>query len=132
MVPPTDDPWMVGWHASMVGSNNIEPCHYAGEFITRVTRCSMPTSARVARCPGQDGVAQAILARRGFAGMAGGHHKAMVMVAHEGSGAASIEWFDQWITTGNPAIKRRIIAYNEDDCRATRVLLDGIRGLNER
>lgn len=48
------------------------------------------------------------------------------------SGAASIEWFDQWITTGDPAIKERIILYNEDDVVATRVLLDGIRELSER
>jgi predicted RecB family nuclease len=48
------------------------------------------------------------------------------------SGAASIEWFDQWITTHEPAIKERIIMYNEDDCRATRVLLDEIRRLAER
>lgn len=45
------------------------------------------------------------------------------------SGAASIEWFDKWIQTGDPAIRQRIIAYNEDDCRATRVLLDGIKKL---
>jgi predicted RecB family nuclease len=45
------------------------------------------------------------------------------------SGAASIEWFDQWVRTRDPAIKVRILEYNEDDCRATRVLLDGIREL---
>lgn len=45
------------------------------------------------------------------------------------SGAASIEWFDSWIKTGDPVIKQRILEYNEDDCRATRVLLDGIRKL---
>ena len=43
------------------------------------------------------------------------------------SGAASIEWFDKWIKTGDPDLKQRILDYN--DCRATRVLLDGIRGL---
>jgi predicted RecB family nuclease len=48
------------------------------------------------------------------------------------SGAASIEWFDRWITTGDPTIKQRILDYNEDDNRAARVLLDGIRGLSER
>jgi predicted RecB family nuclease len=48
------------------------------------------------------------------------------------SGAASIEWFDQWVRTGDPAIRQRILDYNEDDCRATRVLLDGIRGLAEQ
>ncbi|HUU67254.1 MAG TPA: TM0106 family RecB-like putative nuclease [Methyloceanibacter sp.] len=45
------------------------------------------------------------------------------------SGAASIEWFDRWIKTGDSGVKQRILDYNEDDCRATRVLLDGIRGL---
>ena len=45
------------------------------------------------------------------------------------SGAASIEWFHRWVETGDPAIRQRILDYNEDDCRATRVLLDGIRAL---
>jgi predicted RecB family nuclease len=45
------------------------------------------------------------------------------------SGAASIEWFDRWITTGDDEIKQRILNYNEDDCIATRVLLDGIKML---
>jgi predicted RecB family nuclease len=48
------------------------------------------------------------------------------------SGATSIEWYDQWIRTGDPMIRQRIIDYNEDDCRATRVLLDGVRGLTKR
>jgi len=46
------------------------------------------------------------------------------------SGAASIEWFNRWVETGDGAIKQRILDYNEDDCRATRVLLDGIRSLS--
>ena len=46
------------------------------------------------------------------------------------SGAASIEWFDRWIRTGDPSVKRRILDYNEDDCVATRVVLDGIRALS--
>jgi len=46
------------------------------------------------------------------------------------SGAASIEWFYRWVETGDPAIRQRILHYNEDDCRATRVLLDGIRQLD--
>lgn len=45
------------------------------------------------------------------------------------SGAASIEWFDQWVVAGDKIVKQRILDYNEDDCRATRVLLDGIREL---
>ena len=43
--------------------------------------------------------------------------------------AASIEWFDQWVRSRDPEVKQRILDYNEDDCRATRVLLDGIREL---
>jgi predicted RecB family nuclease len=45
------------------------------------------------------------------------------------SGAASIEWFDRWVESGDPKIKQRILDYNEDDCVAIRVLLDGIRNL---
>lgn len=45
------------------------------------------------------------------------------------SGAASIEWFDRWVRDGQPEVRQRILDYNEDDCRATRVLLDGIRAL---
>jgi len=45
------------------------------------------------------------------------------------SGAASIEWYDRYCR-GDEAAKARILEYNEDDCIATRVLLDGIRGLS--
>lgn len=45
------------------------------------------------------------------------------------SGAASVEWFDRWCTHRSPDLKQRILDYNEDDVRATRVLLDAIRGL---
>lgn len=45
------------------------------------------------------------------------------------SGASSIEWYHRWVETGDPAIRQRILDYNEDDCIATRVLLDGIRKL---
>jgi predicted RecB family nuclease len=45
------------------------------------------------------------------------------------SGAASIEWFDRWCRERKPEVRQRILDYNEDDCRATRVLLDGIRNL---
>lgn len=43
------------------------------------------------------------------------------------SGAASIEWFDRWVKTCDAGIKTRILEYNEDDCRATRILLDALR-----
>lgn len=45
------------------------------------------------------------------------------------SGAASIEWYNRFIETGDDGIKQRILDYNEDDCAATRVLLDGLRKL---
>ncbi|SEL80896.1 RecB family nuclease, putative, TM0106 family [Sphingomonas palmae] len=45
------------------------------------------------------------------------------------SGAASIEWYNRWIETGDRKVLQRIIDYNEDDCIATRVLLDGVRAL---
>lgn len=45
------------------------------------------------------------------------------------SGAASIEWFDRWVETGDPVIRQRVLDYNEDDCRATRVVRDGVETL---
>ena len=45
------------------------------------------------------------------------------------SGAASIEWFHRWIESGDPAIRQRILDYNEDDCVATGVVVDAIRAL---
>ena len=43
------------------------------------------------------------------------------------SGADSVEWYHRWIESEDPAIRQRILEYNEDDCVATRVLPDGIR-----
>jgi predicted RecB family nuclease len=45
------------------------------------------------------------------------------------SGAASIEWFHRWIESNDPAVRQRILDYNEDDCRATRVLRDELVNL---
>lgn len=45
------------------------------------------------------------------------------------SGAASIQWFDMWCTQRTAELKHRILNYNEDDCRAMRVLLDATRVL---
>lgn len=45
------------------------------------------------------------------------------------SGAASIEWFDRWARHAEPASRQRLLQYNEDDCRAMRVVLDRMRGL---
>ena len=48
------------------------------------------------------------------------------------SGAASIEWFHQWVEMRDPAIRQRILDYNEDDCRATRVVRDALDSLTVR
>jgi predicted RecB family nuclease len=47
------------------------------------------------------------------------------------SGFASIEWYDRYVA-GDHEAKTRILEYNEDDCVATRVVLDGIRRLSVR
>ena len=48
------------------------------------------------------------------------------------SGAASIEWFHRWVEMRDSAIRQRILDYNEDDCRATRVLRDALDSLTVR
>lgn len=45
------------------------------------------------------------------------------------SGAASIEWYDRWVGTRDPALRQRLLDYNEDDCRAMRVVWDQLPGL---
>jgi predicted RecB family nuclease len=45
------------------------------------------------------------------------------------SGAESIEWYHRWLEKGKIEIKERILQYNEDDCIAMRVLLEGIKNL---
>ena len=45
------------------------------------------------------------------------------------SGAASIQWFAEYLETRDPGGRQRILDYNEDDCRAMRVLLDGLKTL---
>jgi predicted RecB family nuclease len=45
------------------------------------------------------------------------------------SGAASIEWYHRWLKSGAKKVKERILNYNEDDCRAMLVLLEGIKKL---
>jgi predicted RecB family nuclease len=47
----------------------------------------------------------------------------------DASGAASIAWFHDWCDGGDPEVRRRILDYNEDDCRATAVLLDALEHL---
>ena len=43
----------------------------------------------------------------------------------------SIEWFNRWVKWRDQHVRQRILDYNEDDCRATRVLLDGIRAMTQ-
>jgi predicted RecB family nuclease len=43
------------------------------------------------------------------------------------SGAASVRWYHDYLARPDPARKQRILDYNEDDCRAMRVLLDALR-----
>ena len=45
------------------------------------------------------------------------------------SGASSIEWFDRWVRTRDPRFRQRLLAYNEDDCRAMRVVMDRLKTL---
>ena len=45
------------------------------------------------------------------------------------SGALSIQWFNEFIATGDPQILKRLLTYNEDDCKATMVLKEGIEKL---
>ena len=40
------------------------------------------------------------------------------------SGALSIKWFNDYVKTGDKRIMKRIVKYNEDDCRATMVVKD--------
>jgi len=48
------------------------------------------------------------------------------------SGAASIEWYDSFVESGDRVVLQRILDYNEDDCRAMIVLLDAIREMQLR
>ncbi len=39
---------------------------------------------------------------------------------------------DQWVRTGNPDLKQRLLDYNEDDCVAMRVVMDAMKGFEVR
>lgn len=47
------------------------------------------------------------------------------------SGALSIQWFNEYLKTKDEKILTRILEYNEDDCKATMVLKDGLVELNK-
>lgn len=42
------------------------------------------------------------------------------------SGAESVAWFNEYIESGDEGIMRRILEYNEDDCRATMAVKDAL------
>ncbi|PLX25739.1 hypothetical protein C0580_01520 [Candidatus Parcubacteria bacterium] len=48
------------------------------------------------------------------------------------SGALSIEWFNKYIETGDKKILKRILLYNEDDCKATMILKDALYQMNKK
>ena len=43
------------------------------------------------------------------------------------SGALSIQWYNDYLTTGNDALLNRVLEYNEDDCKATLVVKDYLK-----
>ena len=45
------------------------------------------------------------------------------------SGALSIQWFNEYLETNDESILKRILDYNEDDCKATMVLKDALEKL---
>lgn len=48
------------------------------------------------------------------------------------SGALSIEWFNKYIETKDQKEMERILLYNEDDCKATMILKDGLVALQAK
>lgn len=44
-------------------------------------------------------------------------------------GANSIEWYNSYLKTGDQKLLQRILDYNEDDCKATLVVKDGVQRL---
>ncbi len=48
------------------------------------------------------------------------------------SGALSIQWYNEYLKTSDGDILKRILEYNEDDCKAMMVLKDEIESLSNR
>lgn len=46
------------------------------------------------------------------------------------SGALSIQWFNEYLDKKDPQMLKRILEYNEDDCKATMVLKDALENLS--
>jgi len=47
------------------------------------------------------------------------------------SGALSIQWFNKYLETKDESVLKRILEYNEDDCKATMVLKDGLEKIEK-
>ncbi len=47
------------------------------------------------------------------------------------SGALSIQWYNDYLNTQDEKILKRILEYNEDDCKATMVVKDGIEKITK-
>jgi predicted RecB family nuclease len=45
------------------------------------------------------------------------------------SGSLSIQWFNEYLATKDKTMLQRILDYNEDDCKATMILKDGLEKL---
>jgi predicted RecB family nuclease len=52
--------------------------------------------------------------------------------ASDASGLQSLVWRDHWEKTGNMLYRQRLMTYNEEDCRALKVLTDVLSGITER
>lgn len=46
--------------------------------------------------------------------------------AEDASGANSVLWFDEWLQTQKKSIKEKLLTYNEDDVRATKIVKDWV------
>ncbi|HKK20968.1 MAG TPA: ribonuclease H-like domain-containing protein, partial [candidate division Zixibacteria bacterium] len=48
------------------------------------------------------------------------------------SGALSIQWYNDFLRSGDKSVLERILLYNEDDCRATMILKDKLQEMSDR
>ncbi|WP_317897150.1 TM0106 family RecB-like putative nuclease [Aurantibacillus circumpalustris] len=50
----------------------------------------------------------------------------------DGNGATSIQWYNEYLTSGDESILQKILTYNKNDCQATMVLRNKLTELNLR
>lgn len=48
----------------------------------------------------------------------------------DGNGATSIQWYNEYLTSGNELILQKILAYNKNDCQATLILKGALFKMN--